>query len=110
MTAARLRLGIVGAGIMGRQHAKACVEHGGAVVAIHDERLPAARELADQYPGVRCFDDLASFFEVPLDGVVIATPPPVRWEPIALACERGVHIMVEKPPALTLARGAALPL
>jgi len=51
--------------------------------------------------------DLGTFFDQRLDGVVIATPPPVRLEPVRMACEQGIHLMIEKPPALTLAEGQA---
>ena len=40
-----------------------------------------------------------------MDGVVITTPPPVRLEPIQMACDRGISMMVEKPPALNMAEG-----
>ena len=40
-----------------------------------------------------------------MDGVVITTPPPIRLEPIQMACDRGISLMVEKPPALNMAEG-----
>ena len=40
-----------------------------------------------------------------MDGVVITTPPPIRFEPIQMACDRGIPMMVEKPPALNMAEG-----
>ena len=72
---------------------------------MHDVRLAAARELASRIDGALATTALDAFFEVAMDGVVITTPPPVRLEPIQMACDRGIPIMVEKPPALNMVEG-----
>ena len=100
-----LAIGIIGAGNMGRHHHKAVTDYGGRVVAVHDTRLEAARELASHAEAQLATTALDAFFDVEMDGVVITTPPPIRLEPIQMACDRGIPLMIEKPPALNMAEG-----
>ncbi|MCZ6675990.1 MAG: Gfo/Idh/MocA family oxidoreductase [Candidatus Poribacteria bacterium] len=102
-----LKIGIVGAGQMGRAHHSAVAAYGAQVVAVHDIRLEAAQQLATDAGAEIATADLETFFDGELDGVVITAPPPVRLEPVQLACERGIHLMIEKPPALTMTEGRA---
>ena len=100
-----LAIGIIGAGNMGRHHHHAVTNYGAKVVAVHDVRLAAARELATHADAELATTGLDAFFEVEMDGVVITTPPPIRLEPIKMACDRGIPMMVEKPPALNMVEG-----
>ncbi len=100
-----LAIGIIGAGNMGRHHHHAVTNYGAKVVAVHDMRLEAARELATCEDAQLATTALNDFFQVDMDGVVITTPPPIRLEPIEMACERGIPVMVEKPPALNMVEG-----
>lgn len=100
-----LAIGIIGAGRMGAHHHKAVTDYGGRVVAVHDVRLDAARELATGADAALATTELDAFFDVEMDGVVITTPPPVRFEPIQMACDRGIPMLIEKPPALNMAEG-----
>ena len=100
-----LSIGIIGAGRMGRHHHNAITNYGARVVAIHDVNLEAARGLAQTGTTELTTDKLSEFFEIRMDGVVITTPPPIRIEPIQFACERGIALMVEKPPALNIVDG-----
>ena len=100
-----LAIGIIGAGSMGGHHHNAVTNYGSRVVAIHDVRLEAARELATRADGAFATTALDAFFDVEMDGVVITTPPPIRFKPIQMACDRGIHLMIEKPPALNMAEG-----
>ncbi|MDE0469345.1 MAG: Gfo/Idh/MocA family oxidoreductase [Candidatus Poribacteria bacterium] len=100
-----LTIGIIGSGNMGRHHLRVITEYGASIVAVHDVQLEAARELATHTDGALATTDLDAFFDVDMDGVVITTPPPVRLVPIQMACDRGIAVMVEKPPALNMAEG-----
>ena len=100
-----LSIGIIGAGRMGRHHCDAVTNYGARVVAVHDVLSDAAKALATHADAEHFTDVLHAFFDVELDGVVITTPPPVRLEPIQKACERGIPILVEKPPALNISDG-----
>ena len=75
-----LAIGIIGAGNMGRHHYGAVTNYGAQVVAVHDTRLEAARQLASQVTerfGNPTYSTTAleNFFQVEMDGVVITTPP-----------------------------------
>lgn len=100
-----LAIGIIGAGRMGRHHSNAITGFGARVVAVHDVLLEAAQNLAADGNAEIATDSLNDFFEIDLDGVVVTTPPPIRLKPIQMACERGIHLMVEKPPAFNIAEG-----
>ncbi len=101
----QLSIGIIGAGRMGRHHCDAVTNYGARVVAVHDVLSDAAKALTTHANAEHFTDVLHAFFDVELDGVVITTPPPVRLEPIQMACERGIPILVEKPPALNISDG-----
>lgn len=100
-----LSIGIIGAGRMGRHHCDAVTNYGAHVVAIHDVLSEAAKALAAHAKSELSTDVLQTFFDKEMDGVVITTPPPVRLEPIQMACERGIPMLVEKPPALNISDG-----
>ncbi len=100
-----LAIGIIGAGRMGRHHCDAIVNYGARVVAVHDVLAEAAKTLAIHADAELSTDVLHAFFDVEMDGVVITTPPPVRLQPIQLACEHGIPMLVEKPPALNITHG-----
>ena len=102
-----LKIGIVGAGNMGRKLGRAVTAYGAQVVAVHSSRLEAAQQLAKEGGTEIATDELGAFFEHEIDGVIIAAPPPVRLEPVRMACERGIHLMIEKPPALNMSEGRA---
>jgi predicted dehydrogenase len=101
-----LLIGIIGAGGMGTAHARNIVNLGAKVVAVHDASVGAAQTLAAEIECDVATDSLDALFRCDLDGVVIATPPSVRVEPIGMACERDVSIMIEKPPAFSMEEGA----
>ena len=102
-----LKIGIVGAGNMGRKHGGAVAACGAQVVAVHSSRLEAAQQLSTECGAEIATDKLNTFFEHEIDGVIITAPPPVRLEPVRMACERGIHLMIEKPPALNMSEGRA---
>ncbi|MFO7562039.1 MAG: Gfo/Idh/MocA family oxidoreductase [Enhygromyxa sp.] len=102
--AARPRLGFLGVGWIGRHRLRALVESGSAeVVAIADPD-PAARDaLRAELADLRALGSLAELLELPLDGVVIATPSANHAEQAIAALERGVPVFCQKP----LGRNAA---
>ena len=105
MNQSTLKIGIVGAGNMGRKLGAAVVAYGAQVVAVHSSRLESAQQLATEVGARIATDQLDTLFEHEIDGLVITAPPPVRLEPVRMACERGIHLMIEKPPALNMVEG-----
>lgn len=101
--AAPLRLGVIGAGQMGRHHIRAVsllrpkVELAG--VADPDPR--AIGQVEEMY-GIRCLADYRELLPR-CDAAIVAVPTSLHHR-VALDClEAGLHVLVEKPMAATLA-------
>ena len=96
-----MRLGIIGLGRAGSVHLQALPLVADAEVVAVCDPSPAARKHAREL-GIRTYTDPAVMLETAkLDGVTIATPPADHAE-LAIAClDRGVHVLCEKPLALT---------
>ncbi len=101
-------IGIVGAGIWGRNHALALAGHPrGSVDLICDRDEMRARALAEKV-GCRWVTSLAEVAASTVDAVTIATPDHLHREPVVVMLEAGKHVMVEKPLATTVADGRAM--
>jgi len=95
-----VRVGLVGCGKVGQIHAAAL------------RSLPEAEFVAacDTHPnraasfGVRAFSNVATMLrDGGVEAVLIGTPHPLHAEAAVLAAEAGVHVLVEKPMAATVA-------
>lgn len=95
-----LRIGVIGAGMIGSWHARILSEMGGVVLAgVCDTDAGRAATLAGRF-GAPAWGEPERFFaEAGMDGVVIATPEPVHAEQVALAAGAGCAVMIEKPAA-----------
>jgi predicted dehydrogenase len=95
---ARPRLGFAGVGWIGRHRMEAVLARGGATVAaIADpshERREAALAVA---PGAIACEHLGQLLELPIDGVVIATPSALHAEQCVAALGRGLAVFCQKP-------------
>ncbi|WP_279581522.1 Gfo/Idh/MocA family protein [Fodinicola feengrottensis] len=97
----QLRMGIVGAGIMGRGNALALSgERDVVVTAVTSRTRDAAQSLAaaQKTPPARVaenLDDLLAADDV--DAVVLTTPDHLHGDMMVRAAEAGKHILVEKP-------------
>jgi predicted dehydrogenase len=94
-----MNFGLVGAGAIAKTHVDAFARRNDArLLGIADVNLEAASKLAGEQ-SARTFasvDDLLNS-PLPLDAVVICTPPSTHEE-IAVACaNRGLHVLCEKP-------------
>lgn len=98
MTAAPITIGIVGFGKIARdQHVPAII--GDARFRFHAIVDPASG--AAPVPRYRDIEALLAASDVPA-AVAICTPPQVRYAVARYALERGTHVLLEKPPAVTL--------
>jgi predicted dehydrogenase len=92
-----LRIGVVGAGFMGRQHMDFIrAAPGAALAAIADPVAPRA-------PGLECptYEDAAGMLGAEqLDAVIIANPTPLHVETAVECLEAGVAVLLEKPVAM----------
>jgi predicted dehydrogenase len=99
------RVGIVGAGAAAAVHLRALQRlPGKRVVAIHDIHPGRAAALAAEFGLPRSVAmDRQRFYENGKPQLVHVVTPPHLHQDIGLeALARGVHVFVEKPPALTL--------
>src|SRR3954462_2875660 len=105
---APVRLGVIGVGIMGSNHARVLADLSGVrVVGIAD---PGAshRGLLAQIVGCEVCDDVEDLIGLGVDAAVIAAPTHLHHD-IALTCiKRGVHVLVEKPIASNIEEGRAI--
>src|SRR3954468_6596074 len=103
-----VRLGVIGVGIMGSNHARVLADLSGVkVVGIAD---PGAshRGLLAQLVGCEVCDDVEDLIKLGIDAAVIAAPTHLHHD-IALTCiKRGVHVLVEKPIASNVEEGRAI--
>lgn len=98
-----VRLAIVGTGqISHRYLAQAVPSTGARFVATCARTLESARTRATQYGIDAWFDDYEAMLDkVRPDGVVIATPTALHAPQAIAAFKRGIHVLCEKPMAVT---------
>jgi len=105
-----LRAGILGCGSFAHRHAQILAALGDQVEMVaFCSRDPAnAQAFADQYTGGQgaVFTDHHTMFErAGLDLVIICLPPHGHTDEVERAAERGIHLLIEKPIALTSEQG-----
>jgi UDP-N-acetylglucosamine 3-dehydrogenase len=102
---ALLRIGVVGVGVMGSNHARVLAEFPGVKLAgvVDPDRKQAC--YVGGTLGCPALSSVEELLDRGVDAVSIAAPTHLHRD-IALACiARGVHTMVEKPIASTVAEG-----
>lgn len=99
-----VRVGLIGCGKVGSIHAAALRALPEAdFVAACDASPDRAAAFASRY-GARPFADVGTLLrDGGVEAVVIGTPHPLHAEPAVRAAAAGVHVLVEKPMAATLA-------
>ena len=104
----RLRLGVAGCGrVFERFHLPALERSRhwtlvGAADPLADRREAACRRV----PGLLVYHFLDELIENhPLDAILICTPPPTHCDLSVKALQAGLHVLVEKPMAVSLAEG-----
>src|SRR5262249_6317441 len=102
---ARLRVGLVGAGLVG-QAEHAFYLWGGRdlfeVVGLADASASVRKAVGSRYGIASLSPDLPGLKAAKLDALVIAAPDPFHPELVIAALESGWHVMCEKPLALTV--------
>jgi len=100
-----LRVGVVGVGVMGSNHARVFAGLPGVeLVGVADPDSKQAEFVARTLSCI-AVSDVSELLDRDLDAVTIAAPTHLHRE-IALACiARGVHVMVEKPIASSVEEG-----
>jgi UDP-N-acetylglucosamine 3-dehydrogenase len=103
-----LKVGVVGVGVMGSNHARVLSEISGVqLVGILDPDRKQ-RDLVTRAVGCPAFSDMGALLRGGIDAVTIAAPTHLHHD-LALECiSRGVNLMVEKPIASNVAEGRAI--
>ena len=102
-------LGILGGGNISQTHARAAQEIGGArVVAVCGQNVNRIKQLADPL-GAVAYEDLNTFLtHRPMEAVLIGSPSGLHAEQGIQAARHGLHVLVEKPLAISTAQADAL--
>ncbi len=102
-----LRVGVVGVGHIGKNHARLYAAGGTAeFTAIFDNEPVNAAQIAAQY-GVRATASLEEFSDL-VDAASIATPTVSHFEIGRALLEKGKHLLIEKPIAEDTAQASEL--
>ena len=107
---ARLSLGVVGCGVIGRQHQKWAKELPQVeLTAVADLREEAARSAAEEFGATRHYSDGNALIDDPnIEAVVLALPTAHRAELALRAFANGKHALIEKPSAMDVAEAERL--
>ena len=103
------RVGIIGAGSIAALHLRAALRLPGvAITGILDRDPARAVALAERFNLPRMLTDPQRFYAAPPQLAHVTTPPASHYEIAMDLLRRGIHVLVEKPPALTVAACASL--
>ena len=95
---ARLRVGVVGCGLIGCRRVVTIASHEGSRCVIVADPVPAAARRAAAVAGAEAVDDWRRVVERrDLDAIVVATPNVFLAEITIAALGSGKHVLVEKP-------------
>src|SRR6202048_3487011 len=100
-----LRAGVIGAGVMGSNHARVLAGLPDTTLVAIVDPLPEHRSRATEFAGCRAFASLEELIAEGVDAVTVAAPTHLHHE-IALTCiARHIHVLVEKPIASSVEEG-----
>jgi phthalate 4,5-cis-dihydrodiol dehydrogenase len=105
-----VKLGIAGLGIASRQILTGFDRvEGVELTAVADTRTEQLSAFVREYPGVRCFTDVADMCAWSgVDAVWVATPNHLHHEHTVMAARQDKHVICEKPMAVTMAQAHAM--
>jgi len=98
---AALRYGVVGLGVMGRNHARVIRELDGIELAAVVDPFAVDDDIA----GAPLLPGLDRLLEEHIDAAVVAVPTTAHEEVALRLAEAGVHVLVEKPIAADVTQG-----
>src|SRR5258707_14651902 len=104
-SAGALRMGVIGIGTMGSNHARVLAGLSGVQLVGVADPDRAQRELVTGALGCPAVERVEALLNLGVDAVTIAAPTHLHRD-IALVCiERGIHVLVEKPIASSVEEG-----
>jgi UDP-N-acetylglucosamine 3-dehydrogenase len=103
-----IRVGVVGVGVMGQNHARVFAELPGVKLVGVVDPDRSQRDLVAGALGCAAYADVEGLLADGVAAVTIAAPTHLHRE-LAITCiERGVHVLVEKPIASSVEEGNAI--
>jgi predicted dehydrogenase len=105
-----LRIGVVGLGTRGRTFTYILKNYPGVEVVAGADPVEATRAKAQQETGLeKLYTDYREMYSAEkLDAVIVATPDHLHTQAAVDAAKAGLHLMIEKPLATTVADAAAI--
>lgn len=103
----RVRVGVIGAGALGKHHARLYAASPQAeLVGVYDANPATAREVAASH-GVQPYAKLAELCQA-VDAVSVAVPTDLHYQVVVEVLGLGRHVLVEKPLAASVEQGRQL--
>ncbi len=103
-----LRMGVVGVGVMGSNHARVIAELPGVTLSGVVDADPGQARGVSEALGCTAFATVEALLDEGVDALTIAAPTHLHHD-LAVACiRRGVHVLVEKPIASTTEEGRSI--
>src|SRR5437899_1286349 len=103
-----LRVGVVGVGVMGSNHARVLADLAGVKLAGIVDPDRKQRDFVSDALACPGYGDVEALLAAGVDALTIAAPTHLHRDLAMAAIERGVHVMVEKPIASSVAEGNAI--
>ncbi len=103
-----LRLGVIGVGVMGSNHARVLSELPGVKLVGVADPDRKRRDFVAQALGCAACSDADTLIRHGVDAVIIAAPTHLHRDIAAECTAHGIHVLVEKPIASTVEEGRAI--
>jgi len=102
-----LKIGVIGTGSMGKNHARVCSElENVELVGIADKNIDTAKKIAERFD-VQSFVDYKELINI-VDAVIVATPTITHHDISMDLLNNGKHVLVEKPVCNNVENAEAL--
>ena len=103
-----LRVGVIGAGVMGSNHARVLAGLPETTLVGVVDPLPVHRSRVAEMTGCRAFETVDDLIAAGIDAVTIAAPTHLHHEIALAAIAHKIHVLVEKPIASSVEEGEAI--
>ncbi len=104
-----IRIAVIGCGSISHSHLRSYAKSGRAeIVAVADPIQAVAEARAQEYGAGAYINYTDLLCSEDLQAVSICTPPPTHREITERAAARGLHVLCEKPLAMSVAEGEAM--
>ena len=100
-----LRVGVIGVGVMGSNHARVFSGLPGTELVVIADPDRKQADFVARTLGCKAVADTDALLDMALDAVTIAAPTHLHRDLALAAIARGVHVLVEKPIASTVEEG-----